>query len=116
MRSFQMIGSVFSAMTAILALVTTACAAGGSDELPRYRLQVGQELKYLGKSAFKYDNGSLAYQNDWTFWVIRAIDDGSWRVIGRSGSRTSQTMIGQKADEMQADVTTGNSLHVLSLE
>ena len=105
MRSFQMIGSVFSAMTAIIALVATACAAGGSDELPRYRLKVGQELKYQGKSDFKYDNGSLAYQNDWTFWVVRANTDGSWRVIGRSSSRTSQTMSGQKAHEMPADVT-----------
>jgi peroxiredoxin len=105
MRSFQMIGSVFAAMTAVIALVATASAAGGSDEMPRYRLQVGQELKYQGKSEFKYDNGSLGHQNDWTFWVVRANDDGSWRVIGRVSSRTSQTMSGQKAHEMPADVT-----------
>jgi len=69
-----MIGSVFSAMTAVLALVATASAAVGSDDaaLPA---EVGQELKYQGKSDFKYDNGSLAYQNDWTFWVVRANDD-----------------------------------------
>ena len=105
MRSFQMIGSVFAAMTAVIALVATACAAAGSDELPRYRLKVGQELKYQGKSDFKYDNGSLAYQNDWTFWVVRATTMEAGRVIGRSSSRTSQTMSGQKAHEMPADVT-----------
>ena len=75
------------------------------DELPRYRLKVGQEFKYNGKSDFKYENGSLAYQNDWTFWVVRANDDGSWRLIGRLSSRTSQTMSGQKPHEMPADVT-----------
>jgi peroxiredoxin len=105
MRSFQMIRSVFAAMTAVLALVATASAAGESDELPRYRLKVGQELKYQGKSEFKYDSGSLGSQNDWTFWVVRANDDGSWRIIGRSSSRTSQTMSGQKAHETPADVT-----------
>jgi hypothetical protein len=57
MKSFQVIGCVFFAMTVVLALFGTARAAEGSDELPRYRLKIGQQLKYQGKSDFKYENG-----------------------------------------------------------
>jgi peroxiredoxin len=110
MESFRAL-SVLSAMIAIALFgpLSAARAVGesgpGSGELPRYRLKVGQELKYHGTSDFKYQNGSLAYETDWTFWVVRANDDGSWRVIGRSSSRTSQSFNGQKANEQPPDVT-----------
>ena len=92
-------------MLAVLGPFSAACAAGGSDELPRYRLKVGQELKYHGTSDFKYENGSLKDQTDWTVWVVRANDDGSWRLIGRSSSRTSQTFGGQKPNDSRPEVT-----------
>lgn len=96
---------VIFAVIAFSASLAAGRAAVGSDELPRYRLKVGQELKYSGKSDFKYENGALAYQNDWTFWVVRANDDGSWRLIARNSSSTSQTFSGQKAHENPPDVT-----------
>jgi thiol-disulfide isomerase/thioredoxin len=65
---------------------------------------VGQELKYHGTNEFKYENGSLATQTDWTVWVVRANDDGSWRLVARSSSRMSQTFSNQK-HENPAEVT-----------
>jgi peroxiredoxin len=104
MRSFRA-NYVVSALIAVLGPFSLALAADGSDELPRYRLKVGQELKYHGTSDFKYENGSLAHQSDWTVWVVRANDDGGWRMVGRSSTRMSQSFGGQKANEQPARVT-----------
>ncbi|MGO9467901.1 MAG: TlpA family protein disulfide reductase [Isosphaeraceae bacterium] len=95
---------VLSAMIGVLGPLAAACGAAGLDEVPRYRLSVGQELKYHGTSDFKYQDGLLAYQDDWTVWVVRANDDGSWRIIARSSSRMSATRAGKK-DEDPPDVT-----------
>jgi peroxiredoxin len=105
MRSFRTMVCVFSVMSAALGLLASARGAVGTDELPRYRLKVGQEFKYQGSSDFKYDNGSLGHQTEWTFWVVRANDDGSWRLIGRSSNKMSQTFSGQKTNDQPADVT-----------
>ncbi len=105
MGSRRMIYCVSSAMIAVLGPLAAAGAAAGTDELPRYRLKVGQELKYHSDSDFKYDNGSLAFKADWTVWVVRANDDGSWRLIGRSSSRTAQAFSGQKGNEGPPEVT-----------
>ncbi len=59
MLPFRAIDCVSLALIAVLGPLAAARAAGESDVLPRYRLKVGQELKYQGKSEFKYDNGSL---------------------------------------------------------
>jgi peroxiredoxin len=104
MLPFRAIDYVSLAMIAVLGPLATARAAGDSDVLPRYRLKIGQELKYQGTSEFKYDSGSLAHQNDFTFWVVRANDDGSWRLIGRTSSKMAQTFSGQK-HEQPADLT-----------
>jgi peroxiredoxin len=105
MRSFRTVYSILAAVVAVFGPLDAARAADGSDELPRYRLKVGQELKYQGRSDFKYENGSLANQTDWTFWVVRVNADGSWRLIGRSSDKMSQTFSGQKANEQPANVT-----------
>jgi peroxiredoxin len=63
------------------------CAA---EELPRYRLQVGQELIYSGQSEFKYQNGQYGNKDSWHIWVVKANSDGSWRLILRHGSSFKQ--------------------------
>ena len=89
----------------LLAGAEPAIADDASDPVPRYRLKVGQELKYHGSSDFKYDNGSLGNESDWQVWVVRANDDGSWRLLLRSSQKSTQTFNGQKRDNGSADVT-----------
>lgn len=55
--------------------------AADPPELPRYRLQVGQELEYRGSDRFDYENGSLDYRFRNRAWVTRQNPDGSWRVV-----------------------------------
>ena len=94
----------FSAIV-LLGTIAAVVADEGSNDLPRYRLKVGQELKYHGKSDFRYENGSLAHQTDWTVWVVRANADGGWRLVVRSSSQMSQSFSGQKANASPADVS-----------
>jgi thiol-disulfide isomerase/thioredoxin len=88
----------------LLGAIAPAVADEGSSELPRYRLKAGQELKYHGTSDFRYENGSLANETDWTVWIVRANGDGGWRLVVRSSSRSSQTFSGQKSNAAPAEV------------
>jgi peroxiredoxin/regulation of enolase protein 1 (concanavalin A-like superfamily) len=60
-------------------------AAESPDDLPRYRLKPGQELKYHGQAEFKYGKNANGLPRgsatDWRVWVARANANGSWRVI-----------------------------------
>jgi thiol-disulfide isomerase/thioredoxin len=75
-------------VSGIVASQTTATAADPPDAVPRYRLAVGQELVFKGESNFKYGKaphqGSLGSRSDWTVWVVRKNDDGSYRLVVRS--------------------------------
>jgi thiol-disulfide isomerase/thioredoxin len=76
------------AITAVGALLYAA-AAGAADqhELPRYKLEVGQELSYVAETSSKYENATSApreYSVEWTALVLAKNDDGSWRVALRS--------------------------------
>ena len=99
-RSMKFLSGLFPAL-ALLASFTPARA----NDLPRYKLKVGQELKYHGTSDFKYENGSLGYKNDWQVWVVRANDDGGWRLVLRSSSQMTQTVGGREQGGGHADVT-----------
>ena len=80
----------------ILFVVGFGVAAEGADVnigLPRYRLEVGQELNYKGESNFKYKNGSArgwrgsgsqGLRDEWKVLIVRKNDDGSRRVVIRS--------------------------------
>ena len=63
------------------------CTAG---ELPRYKLQVGQNLSYSGSDEFKYQNGKFITETTWRVWVVRQNDDGSWRLIVRHATKDRQ--------------------------
>jgi peroxiredoxin len=79
----------------ILFVVGFGAAAEGADVnigLPRYRLEVGQELNYKGESDFKYKNGSArgyrgsgsqGFRDEWKVWIVRKNDDGNRRVVIR---------------------------------
>lgn len=49
--------------------------------LPRYRLQVGQQLDYETSSSQKYQSGEFKSAADWRIWVVAANPDGSWRLL-----------------------------------
>jgi peroxiredoxin len=67
--------------TCLLALTGRAAA----EELPRYRLKVGQELTYHHSGEFNYKVGerSGVHRNDdtWDVRVLRQNADGSWRLL-----------------------------------
>ena len=77
-----------------LVAVSAGLPAVQADEtpagVPRYRLQVGQELRYAGQSEFKYDNGAHHTESTFRIWVIRENEAGGWRLVMRSGSTLTQ--------------------------
>jgi peroxiredoxin len=81
-------------MAAIGLLMSGVSAFGEIGAPPRYKLAVGQELQYEGKSDFKYDGGGFRGANTWTAWVVRANDDGSSRVVAKSTSKFGQVING----------------------
>jgi thiol-disulfide isomerase/thioredoxin len=70
--------------------------AGG---LPRYNLQVGQELVYEGGSQFKHTSGTLDSTNSYRIWVVAANPDGSRRLLIRQGMSFSQNGAKSTAQE-----------------
>lgn len=70
-------------------LAGSALAAPELDvALPRYRLKLGQELTYRDTSEHKYgndaDSKAIERVADYQLWVVRANDNGSWRIVVRS--------------------------------
>ncbi len=88
-------------------LATTWIATGRAAEpetpLPRYRLEVGQELIYQGGSLFKYESGAFDDRSSWHFWVTRTNADGSYRLVIRHGSAFAQIRANLEAKANQAE-------------
>lgn len=66
--------------------------------LPRYRLEVGQELLYRGEDKFEYTGGSFRSRTSWQIWVVRKNPDQSWRLLLRHGSADVQERQGKAGD------------------
>jgi thiol-disulfide isomerase/thioredoxin len=82
----------------IIGLTNRAVAAAESvDPVPRYRLEVGQELIYRGESEFKYESGKHVTSDTWRVWVVSQNPDGGWRLVLRHGSAFSQVRDGEEA-------------------
>src|SRR5437867_1033060 len=85
---------VFTALSLLASAATLLGAEGnpaGGDAatksqspLPRYKLEVGQELIYEGSSRFHYENGSHGTKDRTTFWVTRLNPEGSWHVVAHN--------------------------------
>jgi len=86
----------------ILACISaSANASEQSPRLPRYRLQVGQELVYRGGGVVRSDSSKLVHCDSWRVWVVRKNPDQSCRLIlqyGR-GYTTYRLAPGDKEDE-----------------
>ena len=74
-----------------VSLILMACTTSGSGQepekalpIPRYRLEVGTELRYAFEFPYKNPDGSLLIERtSWTIWVGGTIDGGGWRLIAR---------------------------------
>ncbi len=87
-----------------LSLTFSARADESANALPRYRLQVGQELKYQGDNHFKYENGGYTFKTEWLVGVVGQNSDGSWRLVVRSSQQFITERSGPKAPEAPAQV------------
>lgn len=79
----------------ILLLVLICSRSAPASDLPRYKLSVGQEIQYEGTSDFKYQSGSFHTDQSWTAWVVRQNGDGSWRVLLKAESTSTQNADGR---------------------
>jgi peroxiredoxin len=68
----------------------TSAASAGEEELPRYRLKPGMVLFYKGRASLAFGNDAYLEEVDTTAWVVRRNQDGSCRVVIRTGSRLSE--------------------------
>jgi peroxiredoxin len=86
-------------LTALLVLAVSSAVATDMVVIPRYRLQVGQELVYHERSEFPFklkvprktpsDSGRLVLDSVWRIGVVRQNNDGSWHLILRQDSNDS---------------------------
>jgi thiol-disulfide isomerase/thioredoxin len=74
----------------LTALAATVAASGQAAKLPRYKLQVGQELVYKREGEFNYEGGKFRDRATWHLWVVRTNKDGSWHLVIRHASVFSQ--------------------------
>jgi thiol-disulfide isomerase/thioredoxin len=72
--------------TLLTVLVLVSAPPAERADLPRYRLEVGQEIVYAGQGEFKYKGGAHRSKVATTLWVTGANRDGSWRVVLRETS------------------------------
>ena len=65
------------------AMVTTA----GADDLPRYRLEVGQKLTYMGFAGEREDLWAKGNRTEATVWVVDRAGEDGWQVVVQVRSR-----------------------------
>src|SRR5262245_36312624 len=83
--------------TLLIGLVLVSAPPAEKADLPRYRLEVGQEIAYAGQSELKYKGGAHRSKLATTLWVTRANKDGSWRVVLRQS--TARAFVGADGKE-----------------
>ena len=77
----------------VFALLSAGLRAFAQD-VPRYKLAVGQELRYDGTTDSKYERGAFHGENHWTAWVVRQNTDGGWHVVVQDESKFQQIING----------------------
>lgn len=98
-----------SRCTWLVACLSIVAVSGGGkvsrcDEptLPRYRLEVGQQLNYEGLYEFAYDKYPDAAHGDriaTTVWVVDRNDDGSWRMVLQQQTTSFSRRKGKTTDQ-----------------
>jgi thiol-disulfide isomerase/thioredoxin len=77
--------------TIVLAWAAFGWGANAEPPLPRYQLEVGQELVYYGSSEFRFDGGSHGTTDRTTLWVTHQNADGSWHVVAHNENSFRQS-------------------------
>ena len=80
-----------SGLCVLAGCIITACSAQAAGDVPRYKLEIGQELVYESSSDFHYQGGSFKGKGTTTFWVTGQNPDGSWHILLLKKSSTQQT-------------------------
>lgn len=93
---------ILSPALALLALPVPARADDAATAVPRYRLKVGQELKYRGTSEFNYETGSHNSRTDWQVWVVRQDGDAGWKLVIRKSDWFSSSSKPEKRPSITA--------------
>ncbi|HEY2895370.1 MAG TPA: TlpA disulfide reductase family protein [Pirellulales bacterium] len=77
--------------------------AAQNDKLPRYRLEVGQELNYEETSSFNYTRGFLNNRLRWKLLVVKKEQDGRLILLVRYARASSQTKTEEEAVEFNRE-------------
>src|SRR5262245_8353857 len=81
------------AAVALIAAAHSGLVSAGDQagSVPRYKLEIGQELVYRGDNEMNYDGGQVRERITWNVWVIgENEEDGSWRLIIRHANNYNQ--------------------------
>jgi thiol-disulfide isomerase/thioredoxin len=88
-RWYRIVTAIIGGLASLLLGAEILVAGESQSQLPRYRLQVGQELVYRGGSELNSDERTFIRHNAWHVWVVREDADGSWRLLARHGDTFS---------------------------
>jgi thiol-disulfide isomerase/thioredoxin len=58
--------------------------------VPRYDLKPGQVLTYEEEQTYKGKSENTTYKTTWRIWVVGRNDDGSWRIVARTGLKSER--------------------------
>lgn len=94
-------GLVLALVAAPAALLTAGEPA--LTEVPRYRLEVGQELVYRGSGEFQYESGNFVTGDTWRFWMVARDPDQSWRLMILHARKCSQVRDSEQVDADEGD-------------
>jgi peroxiredoxin len=78
----------------LLGLAGSGMRAEVAEALPRYQLEVGQEIHYQAESHFKYGDNALDDQQQWRLWVVAA-RAGGWRLIVENQRQRGSKSLGR---------------------
>jgi thiol-disulfide isomerase/thioredoxin len=85
-----------------LLVVAGLAAAAEPPTVPRYKFKPGQEITYRSTGTFKYGEKKTAGEHgttvDWTVWVVRANEDGSFRLVLREEEAFFEVSAGKKRE------------------
>src|SRR3954470_14036303 len=92
-------------MTRLLASFVPLLVVAGATAttVPRYTFQPGQEMTYRTTGTFQYGEkdsaGEHGSRSDWTVWVVRPNQDGSFRLVIRQEDNSYQVVGGKKQEQ-----------------
>src|SRR5690242_13375368 len=102
-------GSTLAACVVVLLCSSTRLVWGDdantaqSDKLPRYRLEVGQELNYEETSSFNYTRGFLNNRLRWKLLVVKKEQDGRLILLVRYARASNQTKTEEEPVEFKRE-------------